>query len=103
MIKIRKGLDLPITGSPEQTIEDAPSPGRVALIGDDYVGMRPTMEVQVGDAVKLGQLLFTDKKTPGVRYTSPGAGVIEAIHRGARRDRARAVRGRDRQPPGRGR
>jgi Na+-transporting NADH:ubiquinone oxidoreductase subunit A len=47
--------------------------------------MKPTMEVQVGDRVKLGQLLFTDKKTPGVRYTSPGAGTVSAINRGERR------------------
>jgi len=57
----------------------------VAVIGFDYHGMKPTMEVQVGDRVKLGQLLFTDKKTPGVRYTAPAAGMISAIHRGEKR------------------
>jgi Na+-transporting NADH:ubiquinone oxidoreductase subunit A len=30
-------------------------------------------------------VLFTDKKTPGVRYTAPAAGVISAIHRGEKR------------------
>jgi len=47
--------------------------------------MKPTMEVQVGDRVKLGQILFSDKKTPGVHFTAPGAGVVSAIHRGERR------------------
>ena len=47
--------------------------------------MKPTMEVQEGDRVKLGQLLFTDKKTEGVRYTAPASGVVSAINRGARR------------------
>jgi len=47
--------------------------------------MKPTMEVQVGDRVKLGQVLFSDKKTPGVHFTSPAAGVVSAIHRGERR------------------
>lgn len=85
MIQIRRGLDLPIAGSPSAAIEPGPSVRQVALLGDDYVGMRPTMEVQVGDRVKLGQVLFTDKKTPGVRYTSPGSGRVSAIHRGAKR------------------
>ena len=43
------------------------------------------MHVQVGDEVRRGQLLFEDKKTSGVRYTSPGAGRVTAIHRGERR------------------
>jgi Na+-transporting NADH:ubiquinone oxidoreductase subunit A len=85
MIKIRRGLDLPISGAPEQTITNAPDSRTVALVGDDYHGMKPTMAVQVGDKVKLGQLLFTDKKTEGVRYTSPASGTVAAINRGARR------------------
>lgn len=85
MIKIKRGLDLPISGSPRQEIGDSSSPRSVAVLGRDYVGMKPTMEVQVGDRIKLGQLLFTDKKTPGVRYTAPGAGTVAAINRGERR------------------
>ncbi|MCP4645431.1 MAG: Na(+)-translocating NADH-quinone reductase subunit A [bacterium] len=82
---IRKGLDLPITGAPEQRIDDAASPKAVALIAADYVGMKPTMFVSEGDAVKRGQALFEDKKTPGVMYTSPGAGTVTAVNRGAKR------------------
>ncbi|UTF60935.1 Na(+)-translocating NADH-quinone reductase subunit A [Gilvimarinus sp. DA14] len=85
MIKIRRGLDLPISGAPEQTIKDGPKARSVAVIGPDYHGMKPTMEVAVGDKVKLGQLLFTDKKTEGVRYTAPAAGTVAAINRGERR------------------
>ncbi len=85
MIKIKKGLNLPIKGEPQQVISEGNPPQQVALLGEDYVGMKPTMEVKVGDNVKLGQLLFTDKKTPGVRYTSPGAGKVVAINRGEKR------------------
>ncbi|MDO3386385.1 Na(+)-translocating NADH-quinone reductase subunit A [Gilvimarinus sp. SDUM040013] len=85
MIKIRRGLDLPISGAPEQTIKDGPSARSVAVIGPDYHGMKPTMAVSVGDKVKLGQLLFTDKKTEGVRYTAPASGTVAAINRGERR------------------
>lgn len=85
MIKIKRGLDLPITGSPEQRIEDARPVRSVAVIGFDYHGMKPTMEVQVGDRVQAGQILFSDKKTPGVLYTAPTSGVVSAINRGEKR------------------
>ena len=83
-IKIKKGLDLPIVGAPEQFIVDAPVVGQVAVIGPDYHDMRPTMMVRDGDRVKLGQVLFEDKKNPGVVYTAPGAGTV-TVNRGAKR------------------
>ena len=85
MIRIKRGLDLPITGAPEQRIQAGRPVRSVAVIGFDYHGMKPTMAVQVGDRVKLGQVLFSDKKTPGVVFTAPGAGTVSAIHRGEQR------------------
>lgn len=64
MITIKKGLDVPIAGAPQQTIEDGPAITTVATLGEEYVGMRPTMHVQVEDRVKKGQILFEDKKEP---------------------------------------
>lgn len=85
MVNIKEGLDLPISGSPEQKITEGNAVSKVALIGFDYVGMKPTMSVQVGDKVKKGQLLFEDKKTPGVKYTSPASGKVIEINRGEKR------------------
>lgn len=86
MIKLKRGLDLPISGKPPQTIESKlVKTSSVAVLGCDYVGMKPTMAVKEGDHVKLGQLLFTDKKNSGVKFTSPGAGTVSAINRGAKR------------------
>ena len=85
MIRTKRGLDLPISGSPEQNIDNGRSVRSVGLVGFDYPGLKPTMEVAVGDHVKTGQVLFTDKKTPGVKYTAPGCGIVAAINRGARR------------------
>ena len=85
MIKIKRGLDLPMTGTPTQRIEAAKPVHSVAVIGFDYNGMKPTMQVQEGDRVKRGDVLFSDKKTEGVLYTAPGAGVVKAINRGDRR------------------
>jgi Na+-transporting NADH:ubiquinone oxidoreductase subunit A len=85
MIKIKKGLDLPITGAPEQSIVDTILASKVAVLGEEYIGMRPTMHVQVGDVVKKGQMLFEDKKNPGVKFVAPAAGEIVEINRGAKR------------------
>ena len=38
----------------------------VAILGEDYQGLKPTMLVAEGDKVTLGQPLFEDKKNPGV-------------------------------------
>ena len=80
--EIKKGIDLPIVGKPEQIISEGNAPQKVALLGDDYVGMKSTMAVKTGDKVKIGQTLFTDKKMPIVRYTSPGTGTVVEINRG---------------------
>ena len=85
MIKVRRGLDIPISGAPEQVVYDGPTVSQVALVGLDYQGMKPTMAVREGDQVKLGQLLFTDKKNASARYTAPAAGTVVAINRGERR------------------
>jgi len=84
-IEIKKGLDVPVTGEPRQSIQGNIQVTKVALVGDDYIDMKPTMEVAEGDRVKTGQLLFTDKKNEGIRYTSPATGKILAVNRGAKR------------------
>ena len=83
--RLRRGLDLPLAGDPQQVIEPAQPCARVGVLGDDHVGLKPTFQVQAGDRVKQGQLLFEDKKTPGIRHTAPAAGVVRAIHRGDKR------------------
>lgn len=84
-IKIKKGLDLPISGAPEQRIHAARAVRHVAVLGVDHVDLKPSMLVAEGDHVKLGQALIEHKKLPGVRITAPGAGEVVAINRGARR------------------
>ena len=85
MINIKKGLDLPIEGAPQQVIHDGPAVKRVAVLGEEFIGMRPTMHVRVDDQVKKGQVLFEDKKNPGVKFTAPATGVVKEINRGAKR------------------
>jgi len=82
---LRRGLDLPLAGAPAQHVEHAPSPERVALIAADFPGLKPTLLVQPGDRVLRGSPLVEDKRGPGVRFTSPAAGTVRAVHRGERR------------------
>jgi len=86
LFKTKKGLDLPISGEPEQVIYDDGGRVRtVALLGKDYVGLKPKMLVNEGDRVKLGQPLLIDKGNPELNYASPGAGVVRSIIRGPKR------------------
>lgn len=85
MYHIKNGLDLPINGKPSQKIEAGPSISKVGINGPDYVGMKPSMLVKVGDTVKAGQALFSCKKVEGVIYTSPVSGKVVEINRGDKR------------------
>ena len=84
-IKIKKGLDVPLAGAPEQRITPGADVTSVALLGPDTHDLKPGMLVQEGDRVKLGQPLFKDKDNPGVNFTSPGSGVVAKVNRGERR------------------
>jgi len=85
VFKVRKGLDLPIAGRPRQELSDAPPPRRVGLLGHDYLGLKPRMRASAGERVRLGQPIFEDRGRPGVLFTAPASGVVEAVHRGPKR------------------
>ena len=74
--RITRGLRLPIAGEPSGPVEDARPARHVALLAADYVGLRPTMHVSVGDTVARGQILFEQKTMPGVTSSSAAATVL---------------------------
>lgn len=83
--RIKKGLKLPITGEPQESLDLSKESKQIAVLGTDFVGMKPTMQVKVGDDVKTGQVLFSCKKNIGLMFTSPGAGKVTALNRGDKR------------------
>ena len=85
MIKIKKGLDLPISGRPLPAITDTPTVNSASILSNDFIGMKPTMLVKTGDEVKVGSKIFEDKKNPGIFFTSPAGGTIASINRGEKR------------------
>ncbi len=86
MIVIKKGIDLPISGvSDSDTIHSFSAQSDYAVLGEDYIGLKPTMMVAEGDKVQEGQPLFEDKKNLGVYVCAPVSGYVKQIVRGERR------------------
>lgn len=85
LIKITRGLDIPLAGEPEQSIHPAKPVKQVALCGLDYAGLKPRLQVKEGDQVGPLEALFIDKRDPAVQYCAPGRGTVVAINRGERR------------------
>ena len=85
--RITKGLDIPLAGAPEQVIHEGPPVASVSFLGRDYRGRKrlPTVLVEEGDRVRLGQPLTRGKHYTDIVATAPGAGVVEKVHRGHRR------------------
>ena len=85
LIKLKAGLDLALGAGPQGAIEIGPSVSQVALVGPDYQDVRFSVAVNEGSRVRLGDTLFAHRKYPELRFTSPGAGVVKSVNRGARR------------------
>jgi Na+-transporting NADH:ubiquinone oxidoreductase subunit A len=83
---IKKGLNLPIAGSTSTTdcVQGAAAQ-QVALLPQEAWGIKVQMLVAAGDQVKVGSPLFCDRRDPDVIFTSPAAGTVAAVNRGARR------------------
>ena len=85
MIKIKKGLDLPIAGAAERRITYARDIGFYAVRPTDYVGLVPRLLVAEGDRVSAGDALLCDKNDERVRFVAPVSGVVKAVVRGEKR------------------
>ena len=84
--RIQNGLDLPLPGAtPSGDVVERLGAAVVALIPDDSLGIKTRALVAEGDAVKVGTPLYCDRRDPEVLYTSPAAGTVRSISRGARR------------------
>ncbi len=83
--KIRKGLNIALPGAPVQAIEPGPELSRLAVLGADYPGIRTRLHVSEGERVRIGQVLFTDRRRRAIQVTSPACGTIYRIVMGNRR------------------
>lgn len=85
VIKIRKGLNIPLKGEAEKVFTRAEQAEAYALKPTDFPGLTPKLSVKEGDKVKAGSPLFFDKYKPEILYTSPVSGEVHLIRRGERR------------------
>ena len=84
MIKIKKGIDIHLVGEAKKEMK-VYEPALYAIKPLDFIGVVPKMHVAEGDDVKVGTVLFHDKKNEGIFFTSPVSGKVKAIVRGEKR------------------
>ncbi len=86
-IRIKKGLDLPLAGVPQQSISLGAPVNSVAFLGADFLSLRqlPKVLVSEGQRVRLGEPLIRNKRHPKIVGVAPGSGVVERIVRGEKR------------------
>ncbi|MGQ1890291.1 Na(+)-translocating NADH-quinone reductase subunit A [Thermophagus sp. OGC60D27] len=85
VIKIKKGLDIPLKGKSNKVFGQAQLPDLFAIKPTDFQGVVPKMVIKEGEKVKAGSVLFFDKNQPDVKFVSPVSGQLQSIIRGERR------------------
>ena len=84
-IKIKKGLQIPLLGKPEEVLRGEVKSEFVKVCPEDFHGITPKLAVKVNDAVKAGSPLFYEKNHPEMLFASPVSGVVTAVERGEKR------------------
>lgn len=84
-IDLKKGLDIPISGTAAQKTAKVTAPGTVAVKPTDFRGLKPRLLVREGDRVLAGSPVLADKESPDILFTSPVSGTVKEIVRGEKR------------------
>jgi len=84
-IKIKRGLNINLTGKADKTIASAPPPETYSIKPAGFIDVVPKLLVQQGDEVLAGTPLFFDKQNESVQFCSPVSGEIAEIVRGDKR------------------
>ncbi|MCL2727567.1 MAG: Na(+)-translocating NADH-quinone reductase subunit A [Bacteroidales bacterium] len=85
VIKLKRGLDIPIEEDLPKIWAEAPQPHVIALKPSDFKGVTPKLLVKEGDVVVAGAPVYTDKNRPNILFTAPLGGVVSAVVRGEKR------------------
>lgn len=84
-VKIRKGLDIRLKGKVQGQAHALPAADRFSIHPTDFHGTVPRMALKAGAEVKAGEVLFTDKKHPEIRFVSGVSGTMQEPVRGEKR------------------
>lgn len=85
LIKLKRGLDIPINGKAQEVYGNTIISKEIAVIPDFYHGITPKVVAKEGDSVKVGSPLFYDKNNETLNFVSPVSGKVKAVNRGERR------------------
>lgn len=83
--KIKKGLDINLTGEADKTVKALKQSKIYALRPADFNGITAKVLVKEGETVAAGDVLFVDKATERVRVVAPVSGTVCKVERGERR------------------
>ena len=84
VVKIKKGLDIPMLGEAERIMKDLSS-NHYAVKPTDFIGVFPKVLIKEGDEVEAGTPLFFNKYSENILFTSPVSGKVTEIRRGDKR------------------
>lgn len=84
-VRIKKGYRFRMAGAPSTALTTLADPDRVAFVPEKIPYIKPRLKIAEGDTVKIGTLLFEDKRNPAFRFLSPAGGTIRQIEFGPRR------------------
>lgn len=84
VIKIKKGLDIPLEGEAEKIMKELSS-DHYAVKPTDFIGVFPKVLVKEGDVVEAGTPLFFNKYKEKILFTAPVSGKVIEIRRGDKR------------------
>lgn len=85
IVKIKKGLDIPLQGGVSQRYIEVDAPGCVGIVPDDFPGKTWKAVVKAGESVAAGMPLLRDKQSGRICIVSPMSGIVKEIRRGERR------------------
>ncbi|MBR1873204.1 MAG: Na(+)-translocating NADH-quinone reductase subunit A [Bacteroidales bacterium] len=84
-IRLKGGLDIPISGEAARKTVASIKPDVVAIQPDDFKGLVPRLLVREGDKVLAGSPVLADKQRPDILVTSPVSGTVQQVVRGDKR------------------
>lgn len=85
IIKIKKGLDIPLPGRADTASTVDVRPAKAGIVPADFPGYTWKLLVKVGDKVGVGTPLMQAKEQEGLMLASPAAGEVTEVRRGERR------------------
>ena len=84
-VKINRGADIKVKGVADRVYANVSPSKYYAVKPIDFHLLVPKMMVKEGDYVKAGDILFVDKNSEHIKFSSPVSGSVTAIVRGNKR------------------